>query len=397
MSRFNFKPFLIGVGILAVGVIGLIILIGLRPEPEKEERRELAPLVETVSVERATGSLTVSGSGTVSARRQVALSSEVAGRIVSASEDFVNGGAFEKGQILIELDSTDYVNAVSVARAEVTARKYEAIVAREESQIAKDEWERLKRRDPDLKPPKEGEMGSLVFREPQIVLADAAVAAAEARLNDSLRRLERSRIRAPFDGRILSRQAELGQYLAPGMVVASFYSTDIAEIVVALRTDQAELLGDIPGLTSDRIIQARVMTGNGAGLKQWDGKVVRTEGALDPTTRTIRLVVQVDDPYGLNSGKSPLLVGSYASVVIAARDFDGESVIPRPALRDNDQVWVVDNETVSIRNVDVLTAEQGTVYLSGGLMPGDRVVVSSLAVVTEGMGVREVEGSRSSR
>ncbi|MDA0874807.1 MAG: efflux RND transporter periplasmic adaptor subunit, partial [Bacteroidetes bacterium] len=212
----RFGPFLIGVAILAVGVVGLLLLVSLRPDPPREERLQLAPVVQTVAAEPVEGNITISGSGSVLPRRQVGLSAEVAGRIIDLSPRFVAGGRFEAGEMLVQIDTTDYVNAVAMARAEWTARRVEAIMAREEAAVARQEWERLQQREPEMETPQGGELGVMAFREPQVAMADAAVAAARARLDDALTRLERTRIRAPFDGQMWTAPTDLGQVVGPG-------------------------------------------------------------------------------------------------------------------------------------------------------------------------------------
>ncbi len=206
----RFKSILIGVGIIAVGIIGLTLMIALRPEPPKEDRVELAPIVQTISVDEQSGMIHVTGSGSVGPQREAPISAQVQGKVIRTSDHFVPGGSFRKGEVLLELDPSDYENAVAMAEAEVTQRRFEVIMAREESQIARDEWGRLKSRNPEIEAPKAGDLGSLVFREPQLKLAESALAAAEARLRDARTRLDRTRLTAPFSGQIRTKAAEIG-------------------------------------------------------------------------------------------------------------------------------------------------------------------------------------------
>jgi RND family efflux transporter MFP subunit len=377
----RFGPFLIGVAILAVGVVGLVLLVSLRPDPPREERQQLAPVVQTVVAESVEGPVTVSGNGGVAPRRQVSLSAEVAGRIVLVSPRFVAGGRFEAGELLVQLDTTDYVNAVAMARAEWTARRVDAIMAREEAAVARQEWERLQQRDPEVETPEGGELGVMAFREPQVAMADAAVAAAQARLDDALARLERTRIRAPFDGQVVQPQADLGQVVGPGVLLARFQSTDRAEIAVALRQEALDLLG--PG--AGRGARVRLTDPARESGAAWEGRVLRSEGIIDQATRTVRVVVGVDDPLAQDP---PLLAGAFLRADIAGRDASGAVRIPRQALREENHVWVQDGDRLSIRTVRVLAEDDQSVLVTEGLAPGDAVIISSLSVVTEGMVIR---------
>ena len=139
MGTRSVRSFFLGLAILAVGVIGLMIFIALKPDPPREVSVVLAPIVRTQTVTEMTGSLVVRGSGTVSPTREVNLAAEVPGRIVSVSPQYVNGGTFAEGEVILIVDPSDYENAVAVVEAEVTERQLNVMLAEEESAIAADE------------------------------------------------------------------------------------------------------------------------------------------------------------------------------------------------------------------------------------------------------------------
>lgn len=412
MSTLKSKWFLIGAGIVAVGVVGLLILVAMRPEPPREEREELAPLVRVAEAEKQSGVVTVSGSGSVTAVQETRLSAEVSGRVTWVSPAFVTGGAFRRGDALLRIDTTNHALAVRTAEAGVTEAAYNLIVAREESEIAREEWASVQERDSTIVAAgDDSELGNLVFREPEIRLAESALDAAEARLADARFRLERTAVRAPFNGRIRAKQAELGQFLGPGAPVATFYGTDAVEISVPFLFADAGLIeGLFREEDSGRMtIDARVRRTAGGRTYTWPAQVHRVEGALDPATRTVRVVVRVDDPYVTTDNRPPLLVGSFAQVEIDARRLDSYVTIPTDALRKDPAsqdpgdiardgiirniVWLVENDRIRFRPVEVLKTQDEVAIITDGLAPGDRVVTSDLGVVTDSMAVRIQEAS----
>ncbi|NNF03632.1 MAG: efflux RND transporter periplasmic adaptor subunit [Rhodothermales bacterium] len=407
MSTVTSKWFLVGAGIVAVGIVGLFALSAMRPDPPREQRRELAPLVRVAEATRRSGVISVSGSGAVAAVREAQISAEVSGRVTWVSPEFVTGGAFRRGEPMLRIDTTDFALAVRTAEAGVTEARYNLIVAREESEIAREEWASLQARDSTLAAAGDAsELGNLVFREPQIRLAESALAAAEARLADANVRLNRTVVRAPFNGRVRAKQAEIGQFLAPGVPVVTLYGTDAVEIPVPLALADAAL---IEGLFTREAaggldIDARVRRTVDGRTVTWPGQVHRVEGALDPSTRTVRVVVRVDDPYVASDGRPPLLVGSFAQVEIDARRLASYVTIPTDGLReaphDNDGsnatrniVWRVDGGRIRFQPVEVLKARDEVAIITGGLSPGDRVVTSDLGVVVDSMAIR-IEESR---
>ncbi|MFQ5569744.1 MAG: efflux RND transporter periplasmic adaptor subunit [Rhodothermales bacterium] len=385
------RSWLIGIGILAIGVIGMALMIALRPEPPKTEPVKQSPLVATVQPEAREGRLVVRGTGTARPIREVSLVAEISGKVIDVSSALVSGGFFRQGQVLLRLDTTDYVNAVAIAKAEVTQRRFELLTAQEEVAVAREEWQRLQQRTGLDRQPDSTAMGSLVLKEPQLRAARARLKSAEARLNDARTRLARTRIVAPFNGRVRTKNADIGQFVGPGQPVASVYSTDAVEIVVPLSSRDAALMTDLwareGGEGRGKRLPATVYSAFGGQQHQWDGYVDRTEGTLDVATRTINVVVRVPQPYR-TAGRPPLMVGAFVEVELQGMVLDRYFALPREALREDDTVWVVAQDTLRIRPVEVVQEVGETVYVTDGIGAGDHVVTSPLAVMTDGMSVR---------
>ena len=395
MNTANLKPFLIGLGILAVGVIGLVTLIALRPEPPRVDPPRQSPLVTTTKPTLEQGNLAVRGNGTVRPIREINLVAEVAGKVISVSDALVSGGFFQQGQTLLQIDPTDYENAVAVAEAEVTQRQFELLTAQEEVALAREEWARLERRTGVNRSPDSTALGSLVLKEPQRKAAEAILKSAEARLDDARTRLARTRITAPFNGRVRAKTADIGQYVGPGQAVASIYSTDAVEIVVPLPSREAALLSDLWARESRRgrgpRLPATVAADFGGQRYEWEGTVDRTEGTLNEATRTVNVVVRVAQPYQTSAGRPPLMVGTFTTVRLQGMALDRYYVLPRDALREGDTVWVVEDGLLYVRPVEVIQEVDEAVYVTSGITENDAVVTSTLTVMTDGMSVRVAE------
>ena len=122
----------------------------------------------------------------------------------------------------------------------------------------------------------------------------------------------------------------------------------------------------------------------------WAGEVVRSEGKLDERTRMINIIVRVDDPYAT---RPPLAMGLFVTVEIEGRNLPRAAVLPRPALHEDDVVWVMDGEDkLRFRKVDVARIQGDEVVVKAGLEDGERVVITPLKAVTDGMAVRAVPG-----
>ena len=386
-----------GVVILLAGVIGMGLLIVLRPRPERQEPIRLPPLVATVKVDARHGRIQVRGNGTVRPRSEVVLALQVGGRVEWVSSALVSGGRFAAGEVLLRVEPADYHNAVEIASAEVAQRRVEVLQAEEEVTLAREEYQRLREREGIELTIDSTELGSLIFREPQLEAARASLRRALARLEDAELSLRRTRLHAPFDGVVRVESVDIGQYVAPGQGIATIYTTDEVEIVVSL-TDQEAALVD--GLWDARAGKARtglpasVSITFGGRLYHWAGYVDRTEGALNPETRTIDVVVRVPNPFATDSAgtRPPLLLGTYVDVSIQGVALDHYIVLPQAAYRDGNVVWTIESDSLlRIVPAEFIQEVDGQVYLTADLVDGALVVISPLTVVTDSMTIRVAE------
>ena len=389
--------FLLPVAVLAAGVAAYLLLVSLRTPPPREEPVHWVPLVETVQAPPETARVVVRGQGTVRPDREIDLVPQVGGRIVWISEQMETGGFFSAGQELARIDPEDFELAVDQADAEVARALYQLEIARGEAEVAAAEWERLRGGGGP-------EPSDLALHIPQVRLAEAALKAARARLREARLRLERTRLRAPFAGRVRSTDLDLGQYVSPGRGVARLYGIERAEIPVPVPDEELAWI-DVPSPpASPRPVAADAPpperpqeAGRGQVLLRarhagrdhtWKGRVVRTEGQVDPRSRMINLIVEVDDPYGpRDSATAPLLVGLFVEVEIQGRPLTAVRTIPRRALHDGGRVWLAEDGRLRRQPVEVVHLGREEALVRFDAAPGARVITSQLRGVTDGMAV----------
>ncbi len=372
-------------GLLAISVLvaGLALthrLILSRPEVERLPPKRVLPQVEVEEVELETIRPIIEGEGTVRPSKVVDLIAQVSGRVVSISPNLVSGGRFRKGEPLIKLDNRDYKLALLMEEAEVRAQESRLKELIEESEAAREEWRLL---NPDEEPP------PLLLKVPEIRAAEAALEAARARVERARLDLERTEMEAPFDGVVLSEDVDEGEYVRAGEKVATIFSSEAVEIKVYLELQKSSFI-DIPGFNSeaDRGSRAVVLATIGRETYRWDGYVSRSE-AVDERTRTIPVLVTVEDPYGR---MPPLAVGLFVKVEIEGRPLEGVALIPQGALKRAEDgrafVWIVDGEDRLRRRWIEVLVPMGDRLLIRGVEEGEEVVVSMTTLGVEGMKVR---------
>jgi RND family efflux transporter MFP subunit len=370
-------------------------------------------LVQTISAPTQTIQVVVDGQGTVRPAEQIDLVPQVSGIVTWKAEQLEAGGFFKHGDLLLRIDPIDYELAVTRAEATVARARYQLDLAHEESQAARKEWDMLQTQLGTQR-----EAGALVLKLPQMKAAQADLQSAQAAFDEAHLRLSRTEIHAPFNGRVRSAGLEVGQYLNANQPVVQIYSIERAEIVVPV-PDEDLAWFDIPNplaadptalakpaddavtnatverplgaeLTRNQAPNARIFTQYAGRLRQWQGKVVRTEAELDARSRMMRLIVEVDQPYAVRTAdQAPLLVGMFVNVDIQGAELDDVRVLPRSALHQDNVVWVASREGIlHLRSAQVVRMRGEDVLVRLELAPGERVIVSQLSGVTDGMKVR---------
>jgi RND family efflux transporter MFP subunit len=395
---------LLPLAVVAAGVGLAMLLIRTKPQPERRAIEVQPPLVRVVEAQPRTVTLEVASQGTVRPRTASALVAQVGGRIEWVAPSFAVGGFFEAGATLVKIDPRDYELRVEQARAQIAQAEVRLTREEVERDIALAEWSELG----------EGEPPPLVRHEPQIAEARAALDAAHAALSAAELDLTRTRLTAPYRGTVRDKSADLGQFVVPGTPLAQLFAVDYAEIPLPVELHELAFLEVDRGLAA-----AGSHGGNGrdggpgvvlwadvAGRRhEWQGRIVRASGEVDPLTRMLELTARVDDPYatgratrssgqpGTTTAREPLSVGLFVHARIAGRQVEGITVLPRVALRDGGEVLVVDSEDrLRARPVEVLRSDAEHVYVEAGLEAGERVCVSPLEVTVDGMRVRTTLG-----
>ena len=377
--------FVVMVIVMGLGVAGFLALTASKSQLKRTKPPVPVPMVRVSKIKTGPQAVTIRGEGTVRPLREIELVPQVSGKVVFASPVMVNGGEFQKGNVLLRIDPLDYQLAVTLARARVKDSESRLKVAEEEAASAKEEWQLLYQNstgtDIDKDPP------ALVAKEPQLAAAMARLEADRADLQKAALHLKRTELKAPFDGRVSAESVDIGQYVTAGKAMASLFSTRAAEIVVPF-DDESLFWFDVPGFTPENGGSSPVkVTSRVAGRDlSWSGKIMRAEGKLDARTRMINVVVRVEKPYVT---RPPLVAGLFVTVEIEGHTLENAAVIPRSALRENNIVWVVgDGGQLKFRKVEVARLGTDQAILRSGLEDGDMVVISGLKAVTDGMQVR---------
>lgn len=365
-------------------------LLSTSPEQETTPGEAIVPTVEIVAIEPGVASAVVRGFGTVMPAREVRVAPEIAGRVIEVGPTVEPGGLVEAGALLFRIDPADYDIAVAGAEADLAQARADLELERGRGLVARQEWERFRETLDGVD--ESTRSAALANREPQLRQVEARVQQAEAALALARLRLERTAVLAPFDATVLDESVEVGLRVDPGQGVVRLAGVEVFWVTVSVPSAQA---GRLPRPTGGGAVDATVTTSNGlAESTSRQGRFVRVLPEADPAGRMTRVLIAIEDPLALESTDAPIRLGDYAEVALEVEPLEGVVQLPREALRENGQVWLLTPDgTLRIAPVEVRWRGDATIAVSLDFEPGERVITSFLNDPLPGQTLRVREAS----
>ncbi|WP_303722458.1 efflux RND transporter periplasmic adaptor subunit [Malonomonas rubra] len=371
--------FLLPLIVLLTGIAIAASLIASAPETERKSPPVPLPSVEVATLQPESYQVKILSRGTISPLTSSSLVPEVSGRIIEVAENFRNGGFFAKGELLLQIDPRDYQNAVTIARAELAIQKQALAEELARSEQARNDWQKLQLT---------GEPDPLVLRIPQLETAQAKLAAAEARLQQARLDLERTRISAPYAGRVLEKKVDFGQYVSAGSSLADIYASDCVEVRLPITSEQQLYLELPENGASQAGARVEFIARIGKHEERWPGRLVRTEGSVDIRSRQLFVVARIDDPYRRHGERAPLKIGQFLEAEIFGKTLEQVFIIPRHAVRGEQTIYLVDKENrLQRRELEVVWRDEQSLIARGPLQPGDRLSLTTLPFAANGIKV----------
>ena len=371
----RYFPILIVISGLIIG--SLILFTG--PSLEPRAPPENKPLIRTITAKSESIRLSSTAFGTVSPRSENELIPEVSGSIVFMSPSLVSGGFFKKDDLLFSIEPLDYEVALEQSSAALKSAESEL----ENAQRNHDRQINLAKKQSISESRKEEAINRLRF-------AESAHREANARVSLAKKNLERTKIRAPYDGRVRNEKIDLGQFVNRGQSIASIYAIDSAEIRLPVHDKELAFLDLSLFETAKSKDDAVILKATFAGEQHtWSARIARTEGELDSRTRMINVIAEIDSPYSSKDSRPPLTIGLFVEAEILGRFIKDAVVIPQSAIQDRNLVYTVNEKNrLEFKKVKILRMINDQAVITDGLKTGDTVCISALRNAEPGMEVR---------
>lgn len=376
------KQFISILLILVVAASLSIALILLKPEAEKKQVTQPVTEVTVIEVTPETVQLTIQSQGTVLPVTETDISLQVSGRIIEVSECFREGCFVTEGTPLLRIEKEDYEAALALCRAELAQARLSLATEEALANQARLDWQAVG----------SGKPSDLTLRKPQMARAKAVVESAQAAVEKAQRDLQRTTISAPYDAYILKKYVDLGQFVsaAPSTPAARIFKSSKAEVRLPVSVEEALHL-EQPDPDKGNITLYRDTP---QGRIHWQARLARTEATIDPSSRLLHVIAELDDPFGQSSGSGsmPLKRGIFVLAEIKGRTLENVYSLPRYALRGSDSLYIVTpDNTLVRRTVEIIKSDAKSVIIGDGLSPGEKVAASPIAYFSENMPVQVID------
>ncbi|MEM7790904.1 MAG: efflux RND transporter periplasmic adaptor subunit [Verrucomicrobiota bacterium] len=345
--------------ILNLVLLPLIVLLALffvrgmiASKPERQVRKPPVVIPSVTYIEAMMQDIApaIRTYGNVRSFFEAQLSAQVAGEIITVADSFNSGQIINKGDVLVEIDPSDYLAIIAREESALASSKQSLSEEKTRSQLAAVDWVESGRALKDAT--------DLTLRKPQLVAAEAAVASARATLEKAKLDLDRTKIRAPFDAIVQSRTTSLGNYVNIGSSVGVLVAKERAEVRLPLTPEQIRRI-DLPMKNSSGNTatshNAELSTPTQPGVN-WSASIIRTEPSVDPQNQVVYVIGEIEDPF--EDPNAFLPIGAFVDAVIDAKVIEAAYSIPNKSLVEDSFIWVIDaNESLKKQPVTRVFAD----------------------------------------
>lgn len=364
--------------ILGIGYAGVKYLLNNSPKATQQKPTISGLLVDTIQLRASTHDIIIPAIATVEASQKASLSTKVAGKLIFTSPSLTPGQIVKKGELLAQIDPSDYEVAVAQIEAQLRSAKATELIEKGQQASALKELE-LSGLNPS------GLNRSLILREPQLAQVEASIANLEASRKMAQYNLMQTRILAPYTGVITKKSAELGNYISSQSVIAEVVATDAFWMYANIPSAYLPFLNT---LSEEKLSSLHVsLFANNKKLSQ-KARILKVLPELDTLTKQTRVLLRIEDPLqlGIKASQSPdVLLQETLSIEINAGQYANLIALPLKYLRANNNVWLMNKENkLTIKPVEVMYKNADVALLKEGISEDDKVITTYLSAAVEG-------------
>ncbi len=390
--------------IITIGIAFAKHLYDTKPVAKRVKPVIPPPLVETIVLQPIEHAVVISSMGKVISSQTISLKARVGGFVIETSPEFIAGGIYRKGDLMLKLDPKDF--ELVLKQQQAMLQKTEASLKLEmgKQEVARAEVKLMQ--NASGKPISDA---NLALRVPHLEQIKAEIASITVDIEKARLNLERTTVRAPFNCMVINTNVEVGSQISSQEALATISGIDEYRIEATIPVDQLKWIDFPENIKTAKRGSNVVITAKDG--RKYHGEVIKLLGSLSDKSRLARILIRIEDPLCLKQScgnKNPLLIESYVQADIKGKTIENVFNLPRGAVRDGNKVWLVENIEnninvnthnskdeqnskkfmLVIKDIDPLWKDRESVYTNSGIKKGDILIISDLSSPVHGMSVK---------
>ena len=383
------KKVLLPIALLTISFFSVWFIFNNKPAAKKFRQTPIQKL-RTTAIKPVAQSYTVwvPTFGVIQPKDQSLMIAQVAGQVTSVSDQFRDGAFFEEGDLLLTIDNTDYQAQLTIAEAELKQAEFSYADEQARAKQATKDWYKLGNK---AAPP------ALVSRALQLNSSSSSLQASQAKVKQAQINLERTKIYAPYAGRVLNLNVNVGQVVNNGNTLGEVYAIDSAEIRLPIKPHQLHHI-DLPEtyrgnttVSEYKVLEAHFALESAGQQYQWQASINRVEGTIDAQTRQLYVVAEVKDPYGFRpDGSPPIKMGQFINANIKGNELNNVVLLPHSAVYSDNYINVISEGVLKRQAIDPLWKDETHVIIANDFSPQQMIATTPLGDVISGTAVEVV-------
>ena len=372
----QFRQLIIVISVLVIlgGSIGIATVFSGQKDPPEEKKIPVSiRYVKTQPVSYEDIQTSVVAFGRVETAQSLDLLSEVGGRMYEGKIRLKEGQNFRKGTLLFFIDDEEATLNLKSQKSNFL-RDLAAILPDLKIDFS-DSYEHWQTYFSEVDIEKElPSLPKIVSEKEKTFLATKGIFSSFYSIKSAESRLRKYRYYAPFDGSVSEVMMETGAFVNPGTQIGKIIRAGAHELKVSVETKE---VGWIQEGAEARIYSDETQ-------QYWDGKVLRISDFINQNTQSIDVFLAI------NPNAQRIYDGQFLQAAIPARMVKDGMIMPRSALYNGSEVFILEDTLLKVKEVQVVKLEQETAIFTG-LDEGDHLVVESLINAHNNMPAQKLE------
>lgn len=364
--------------IFAAGIFYSYWMIKNKPAAEKKPKSALSPLVQVAELQKDRQRIIISAIGKVIPSRKITLKTRVGGELKNLSPKFIPGSIFKEGEIIAEIDGSDYIIALKKAEASLLKSKANLELEEAQQQVAKKNYTDF------IAKGGSAENESLILRKPQMSSVLAELKIAEANLESAKLDLERTKIKAPFNCTLLKILANKGDQLASQSAIAEIAATQNYWIEAAIPKKDFEFLKTENTQENNSNVEIHTQK------EILKGEIIQIMNEIDPDGQMIKVVVNVENPFDENNAQR-LFLNQLVNLRIFSKNIENCYKIERKYIQEGKILLLTAENKLKTLTLSPIWEDRDWIYTNQNIPEGAKLIISDLPFIIENMELRIAE------